>query len=359
MRIHQKTSYDDDINLFEDRRQAFWYALLLAAAIAAPFVIDDFRLGGLISMLIWAIAGMGLMVLAGHTGQASLGHAAFLACGAYMEAWLNNKGVPFVVSMPLAGLFAGTVGALIAIPALRMSGIYLAIATLAMGIVAEDIIVLLEPVTGGVSGTSVNAINLFGLEIDRYGNADAFYWLCLAVAVIVTLAYANLLRSSTGRSFVAIRDSEVSAKAMGINIARTKTLAFFLSCTVTGLAGALMAHYIGSFNYEAFLILVSIQMLLMIVVGGMGSIHGAFFGAAVIVYLPQIISGLLQSFTTNAIPGLDSGIFAALLIAIIIIEPLGINGRWLKMRAWFQLFPLARKDMFKRQKSYLKTERMR
>lgn len=359
MRIHQKTSYDHDINIFEDRRQVFWHALLLAAAIGLPFVLGDFRLGGVISMLIWAIAGMGLMVLAGHTGLASLGHAAFLACGAYMEAWLNNKGVPFIVSLPVAGLFAGVVGALIAIPALKMNGIYLAIATLAMGIVAEDIIVLLEPVTGGVSGTSVGSIQFFGLEIDRYGNAGGFYWLCLGVAVIVAFGYVNLLRSATGRAFLAIRDSEVSAKAMGINIARTKTLAFFLSCFVTGLSGALLAHYIGSFNYEAFLILVSIQMLLMIVVGGMGSIHGAFFGAAVIVYLPQLIGGALQSFTTNAIPGLDTGIFSALLIAIIIIEPLGINGRWLKMRAWFQLFPMARKDMFRRQKSYLKTERMR
>jgi branched-chain amino acid transport system permease protein len=359
MRIHQKTSYDDDINIFEDRRQALWYGLLLLAAIALPFAVDPFRLGDLVGMLIWAIAGMGLMVLAGHTGQPSLGHAAFLACGAYCEAWLYNHGVPFIISLPLSGLFAGVVGALIAIPALRMSGIYLAIATLAIGIVAEDLIVLLEPVTGGVSGTSVGPINLLGLEIDRYASPREFYWLCLAITVLVTLGYVNLLRSSTGRSFLAIRDSEVSAKAMGINVARTKTLAFFLSCFVTGIAGALMAHYIGSFNYEAFLILVSIQMLLMIVVGGMGSIHGAFFGAAVIVYLPQVITGIRQSITTNAIPGLDTGIFAALLIAIIIVEPLGINGRWLKMRAWFQLFPLARRDMFRRHKSYLKTERMR
>lgn len=359
MRIHQKTRYDDDINLFEDGRQAFWYALLIVIAIALPFLISEFRLGDFISLLIWSIAGMGLMILAGHTGQPSLGHGAFLACGAYMEAWLNNQGVPFLVSLPLAGLFAGIVGALIAVPALRMSGIYLAIATMAVGIVAEDIIVLAEPVTGGISGTFVGPIVLFGLEIDRYVSPAQFYWVCLAVAIIVALAYANLLRSSTGRSFLAVRDSEVSAKAMGINVARTKTLAFFLSCLVTGLAGALLAHYIGSFNYEAFLIIISIQMLLMIVVGGMGSIHGAFFGAAVVVFLPPLITEIRQEITLVAIPGLDTGIFAAILVAIIIIEPMGLYGRWLKMRAWFQLFPMARRDMFRRQKSYLKTERMR
>lgn len=359
MRIHQKTSYDDDINLFEDRRQALWYLALVAGAALLPFAFSGYFLGEVTNVLILAIAGMGLMLLAGHTGQPSLGHAAFLACGAYMEAWLNNRGVSFLISLPAAGLFAGAVGAIIAIPALRMSGIYLAIATLAMGIVAEDVIVLLEPYTGGVSGTFVGAIRLAGFEIDRYGSPSGFYWLCLAITVLVALGYANLLRSSTGRAFVAIRDSEVSAKAMGINIARFKTLAFFLSCFVTGLSGALMAHFLGAFNYEAFLITISIQMLLMIVVGGMGSIHGAFFGAMVVGFLPQIITGIRQQITMTAIPGLDTGIFAAILVAMIILEPRGLYGQWLKTRIWFQLFPLARRDLFRRHKSYLKTERLK
>jgi len=359
VRFQFKTSYDDDINLFKDRYQAFWYLLLIVAAAAFPFVLDNYRLGEVVYVLILAIAGMGLMILAGHTGQPSLGHAAFLACGAYMEAWLNNQGWPFLLSLPIAGLFAGLVGALIAIPALRMSGIYLAIATLAMGIVAEDVIVLLEPWTGGVGGTTVGDILLPGMTVDRYANPHAFYWLCLALAVLIAFAYRNLLRSSTGRAFVAIRDSEVSAKAMGINLARHKTLSFFLSCFVTGIAGALYAHYLGAFNYEAFLITLSIQMLLMIVVGGMGSIHGAFFGAMVIGFLPQFITAIRQQITLHAIPGLDTGIFAAILIAILIIEPLGIYGQWVKTRIWLELFPLARRDLFRRQRSYLKTERLR
>jgi branched-chain amino acid transport system permease protein len=359
MRIFQKTSYDDDINLFKDRHQAFWYGLLVFLAVALPFALDAYRLGEVTLVLIWAVAGMGLMVLAGHTGQASLGHAAFLACGAYMEAWLNNAGVPFLVSFPAAGLFAGAVGAAIAIPAIRMSGIYLAIATLAMGIVAEDAIVLLADYTGGVGGTTVGAIAIPGVAIDRFATPRAFYWLCLAVAVVVALAYRNLLRSATGRAFVAIRDSEVSAKAMGINIARYKTLAFFISCAITGLAGALFGHYLGAFNYEAFLITVSIQMLLMIVVGGMGSIHGAFFGAMVVGFLPQFITAARQQITLHAVPGLDTGIFAMLLIAMIVVEPLGLYGQWVKTRIWLELFPLARRDLFRRQRSYLKTERLK
>ncbi|MBL4598650.1 MAG: branched-chain amino acid ABC transporter permease [Rhizobiaceae bacterium] len=359
MRIHFKTKYDDDINLFEDGRKLFWYVLLVVLAILLPFIFDEYLLGEAVNVLIWAIAGMGLMILAGHTGQASLGHGAFLACGAYMEVWLQNKGVPFVLSLPLAGLFAGIVGAIIAIPALKMSGIYLAIATLAMGVIAEDVIILLEPYTGGIDGVYVEAFTLFGVEIDRYVSPDKFYWTCLGVVIIVTFGYANLLRSSTGRAFMAIRDSEISARAMGINVARFKTISFGLSCFVTGIAGGLLAHYMGAFNYEAFLILISIQLLLMIVVGGMGSIHGAFFGAAVVGFLPQLVTIVRETVTTVAIPGLDMGIFALILITIIVVEPTGLYGRWMKTRIWFELFPLARKDMFRRNKSYLKTERMK
>lgn len=359
MRIHFKTDYLQDIRLFEDRWTFGLYAVLIVLAILMPFLIGEYLLGELIAVLIWAIAGMGLMILAGHTGQASLGHAAFLACGAYMEVYLQQQGVPFLISLPLAGLFAGVVGAIIAIPALRMSGIYLAIATLAMGVIAEDVIILLHDYTGGIEGTFVNPIQLFGLEIERYSTPDLFYWVCLAVTIVVTVGYANLLRSSTGRAFVAIRDSEISARAMGINVALFKTISFGISCFITGIAGALLAHFLGFFNYEAFLILISIQLLLQVVIGGMGSIHGAFFGAFVIGFVPQLVTMIRELFTQQAIPGLDTGIFAGLLIAIMLFEPQGIYGMWVKTRVWFELFPLARKDMFRRHRSYLKTERMR
>lgn len=365
MRFHLKTDYEQDIRLFEDRRTAIQYGLLLLLAISAPFWMSEYLVGEVTYVLIFAIAGLGLMLLAGHTGQASLGHGAFLACGAYMHVILLEAGVPFLLALPLAGIFSGVVGAVIAIPSLKMSGIYLAIATLAFGIMTEDVIILLEHWTGGVEGLLTPAITLFGLEIDRYITPNYFYWLCLTVTVLVTLAYANILRSPTGRAFTAIRDSEISARAMGVNVAATKTLAFGLSCFITGLAGALLAHYLQAFNYEAFLILISIQLLLMIVVGGLGSIHGAFFGAIVFGLLPLLISiireetSALFGLGNTVIPGLDTGVFALILIVFLIIEPLGLYGRWVKMRVWLELFPMARRDMFRRQKSYLKTERMR
>jgi branched-chain amino acid transport system permease protein len=366
MKVIFKTDYAQDVRLFEDRADALRYLALIAAAALAPFAVSEYILGELTYVLIWALAGLGVMLLAGHAGQPTLGHGAFLAAGAYMEVWLAQQGLPFPLSFPLAGIFAGVVGALIALPALRMSGIYLAIATLAFGILTEDVIILLTPWTGGIEGIYAEPITILGIDFDRYASGgQPFYWLCLASVVAVTFLYANLLRSPTGRAFTAIRDSEVSARAMGVNIAAYKTLAFGLSCFITGLAGALLAHFLTFFNYEAFLVIISIQLLLMVTVGGLGSIHGAFFGAAVIGLLPVLVVmareqvGYLFGTGNVTIPGLDIAIFAAILIGFIILEPAGLYGRWVKTRIWFELFPLARKDMFRRQKSYLKTERMR
>lgn len=360
MRIHFKTSYEHDIRLFPDWWTFFVYATLLVIAFAMPLLINEFYLGEMTNVLIWAIAGLGLMLLTGQTGQASLGHAAFLAVGAYSGAILMEQGVPFLLAFPLAGIITGFVGVLIAIPAIRLHGIYLAIATIAVSILADDIIVLTEHWTGGVSGKFFEPIEIFGVSIDRWGTPYKFYYLVLVVTIICTLFYRNLLRAPLGRAMAAVRDSEVSATAMGVHIAQTKAVAFGLSCAITGLAGMLMGIFAGIINNETFTIIISINLLMMIVIGGLGSIHGAFFGAVVIAFLPQAISITSKSFgATVAIPGLESAIFAIILIAFILFEPMGIYGRWMKIRIWFELFPFARKDMFRRQKSYLKTERLR
>jgi branched-chain amino acid transport system permease protein len=366
MRTVFKTSYDADINYFRHGAQAAWYMLLLALALCLPFLMGTFWIGEMTNMLIWAIAGMGLMILVGQTGQASLGHAAFLAIGCYANVLLQERlGLPFLVSFPLAGVIAGLAGALIAMPMTKLHGIYLAIGTLAISILTDDLIVIAEPLTNGVVGLFAPTIDILGLQFDRYATPDRFYWLVLFVAVVIVLVYRNILRSPLGRAFAAVRDSEVSAQAMGINVARTKALSFGISTAITGLAGALMGHFAGIFNNETFNIIISIQLLLMIVIGGLGSIHGAFFGAIVVALLPQAIAisrDLVSGFVgggTVAIPGLESAIFGALLIGFILFEPMGIYGRWLKIRTYFELFPFYRKDMFRRQKSYLKTERMR
>lgn len=359
MRFHFKTAYDQDIDLFPDWWKRGMYLALLAVMLALPLVFSSFYLGEVTNVLIWATAGLGLMLLTGQTGQVSLGHSAFMALGCYSCILLMEAGVPFVLAFPLAGVITGVVGAILALPVLRLHGVYLAIATLALAILADDIIVLTDHWSGGVNGKFAPEFSVFGFEMNRWVNPEYWYYLALATAVGVAALYRNLLRSPLGRAFAAVRDSEVSAQAMGVDIARTKTIAFGLSCAFTGLGGALMGLFAGVVNNETFNFIIAIQLLLMIVIGGMGSIHGAFLGAIVVAFLPQLLSITTDALGTNTIPGLEAGVFGLILIAFIMFEPLGLYGRWVKIRIWLELFPFARRDLFKRQKSYLKTERLR
>jgi branched-chain amino acid transport system permease protein len=364
MKPRFKISYDDDINLFHGRWHRGQYLILLGLALAAPWLLSSYYIGEITSVLVWALAGMGLMLLVGHTGQVSLGHAAFMAIGAFTHLALMLRGWPFIPALLVATLASGLSGAMLARPILRLSGIYLAIATLALAVLVEDLAIVAEPITGGVRGLMAPPIELFGQTIDRHGTPRAFYYLCLTIVVLVTLAYANLLRSPTGRAFIAVRDSEISARALGVNPARTKTLAFALSCAITGLAGALYAHLAQAINFESFLVIISIALLLQVIVGGLGSIHGAFFGAVVMVWLPQSIAvsrDLLGGVGIHiaAYPGLDMAVFAMLIVVLLILEPRGLYGVWLRVRTWLTLFPLYRKGMFRRARTYLKTERLK
>jgi len=359
MRFHFKTSYDQDIRLFPDRWSFSVYAVFLLLLLALPWLIDSFYLGEVTNVLIWSVAGLGLMLLTGQTGQVSLGHSAFLALGCYLCVNFIGMGMPFLVAFLLAGVVTGFLGGIIALPALRLHGVYLAIFTLALAILADDIIVILAPWTGGVNGMMSPDIWIFGLEVNRWVNPEYWYYLALGTALLVTLIYRNLLRSPMGRAFAAVRDSEISAQAMGIDVARTKTLAFGLSCAFAGLGGALMGLFAGAFNNETFNFLIAIQLLMAIIIGGLGFIHGAFLGAVIIAFLPQFLSIVTDQVPFAKIPGLEAGVFGIMLIAFILFEPFGIYGRWLKIRTWLELFPFARRDMFRRQKTYLKTERLR
>ena len=358
MRFIKKTRYYQDIQLLKHSGQVFWYGLLGLALLAAPFVLSDFYLGEISFVFIYAIAGIGLMLLTGYTGLVSLGHAAFLAIGAYTHAWLLAQGWPFLLSSITATLFTALIGAIVSIPALRMTGIYLAVATLAFAIIVEQVLVHWESVTGGFRGMAVELPAIGPLALD---GSFGFYFLCLLVLLLCLLLALNLLRSPTGRAMTAIRDSEISAQSMGINLAWIKMTAFAISAGFTGLAGTLLAHRIGYLAPDSFTLLTSIQLLLMVVVGGLGSMHGVIYGAIFIGLLPQAIALLRDTLppTLAQIPGLEPGIFGLILVVMLIYEPLGIYGRWLKIRLWFDEFPLYRKATYKRQRSYLRTERLR
>jgi branched-chain amino acid transport system permease protein len=358
MRFIFKTHYRQDIRLFQHDGEVVWYGVLGILVIAAPWLLDGYFLSQLTFVLIYAIAGLGLMVLSGFAGLPSIGHAAFLGVGAYAETLLTKAGWPFPLAMLGAALLSGGVGVAVGLPALRVKGIYLAVATLAFGFIVEEVLTRWETVTGGNEGLQVTAPRIGALS---FGASYPLYYICLAVCALVTLGVLNLLRSSTGRAFIAIRDSEISAQSMGIDLTRTKTLSFVVSAAIVGVAGALYAHKVRFISPEQFDLNQSIDLLLLIVVGGLGSVHGAFFGAIFLVTLPQFIAiakdWLPPDMAQTA--GLQSLVYGVVIILFVIFEPAGIYGRWLKVRTYFELFPFYRQGTFRRQKAYQRSERLR
>ncbi len=358
MRFIFKTDYGQDINLAKHGGHVFWYSALVLLLLAAPWIVTEYWLAQLTFVLIYAIAGLGLMLLAGFTGLFSLGHAAFLGVGAYTQAVLTGAGVPFPIALIGAAGLSAAVGFVVGLPALRVKGIYLGMATLSFGFIVEEVLARWESVTGGNAGKHIKAPDIFGWKIE---SGVEFYFLCFVITVIATLAILNILRSPTGRAFVAIRDSEISAQSMGIQLSYYKTLSFAISAALAGVAGALYAHKLQFISPEQFNILQSIDLLLMIVIGGLGSVHGAFLGAIFLITMPQVIA-LLKDYLPAAIgqaPGLQGLVYGVVLVAFVLFEPMGLYGRWLKVRAYLQLFPFYRKGMFKRQKSFQKSDRLR
>ena len=358
MRFIFKTDYAQDIRLAKHGGQVFWYGALILLLLVAPWLFAEYWLAQLTFVMIYSIAGLGLMLLAGFTGLFSLGHAAFLGVGAYTQAVMTNAGLPFPVALAAAAALSAAVGFVVGLPALRVKGIYLGMATLSFGFIVEEVMARWESVTGGNAGMHIKPPNMFGWSLN---SGIEFYFLCLVITIIATLGILNLLRSPTGRAFVAIRDSEISAQSMGIHLAHYKTLSFAISAALAGVAGALYAHKLQFISPDQFNILQSIDLLLMIVIGGVGSVHGAFLGAIFLITMPQVIA-LVKDYLPAAIgqaPGLQGLVYGVVLVAFVLFEPMGLYGRWLKVRTYLQLFPFYRKGMFKRQKSFQKSDRLR
>lgn len=383
MRFMFKTDYEDDIRLFPHSGYMVTYGVLLALLMVAPFVLSSYIVSQLVFVCIYATVGVGLMILTGFTGQASLGHAAFLAIGAYTAAYLQQFNVPFPVYFLVAGLLTGVVGALVGFPALRLQGIYLVIATISFAFIVEEILARWESVTHGNEGMRVKAIQLLGTTVSR--DSPSFYFLCLGVLVLTIVGTLNLLRSPTGRAFVAIRDSETAARSMGVNVSLYKVKSFAISAAITGFAGVLFAHKLSFISPEMFTLQLSIEFIIVILIGGAFSPHGAVLGAIFIVmidpfltYLKDDVPGMIGAVAaalgagseraahiqSNAAAfasanGLKGAIYGIIIVLFVLFEPLGLYGRWLKIKLFFQLFPLYKRATFKRQKIYVKSERNR
>ena len=353
-----KTRYDDDIRFLRRTGEKIRVVLVIAFAVLVPLLFKPYYVAEIGLLLIYAIAGIGLMMLTGFTGQVSFGHAAFLGIGAYGHSILMSHGVPFTLSILLSVTIAGLIGMALGRSASKMHGFYLAVATLAFSILAETVFGEWISLTGGHSGFVVPDMQIMGIGMST---ATQQYYVDLVFALLVVWGASNLMRSATGRSFLAVRDSELSARSLGINVEWVKVQSFGVSAAITGLAGALLAHHLTYLAPEVFGILESLKLLLMIVVGGLGSIPGAIFGAIFISVLP-----IALSFLKDVLPpslgqqaGLEPLLFGLIIVVFIVFEPQGIHGRWMKLRHFFETFPYYRKASFVRQKSYLKTERMR
>lgn len=358
MRFPYDTTYRDPQKLL--RYPADWmsYGLLAAVLIAAPWFLPRYYVGEVTYIFIMCVASLGLMVVTGFTGQVSLGHAAFVAIGAYTHTLLMTADVPFIASILLAGLFTGLVGLLVGLPAIRVSGLHLAMVTLAFSVIVEQIVGRWKSVTGGFTGIPVPPPRIFGFDL---GAQKPFYYLCLAVLAIVLGGLINLLRGHAGRAFVGVRDSEAAALSLGVWIAGYKVLAFTISAGVTGIAGALFAHHLQFVTPEGFSLLLSLELVMMVMIGGLGSLRGAIFGAVFISLLPTAISAMKPFLPTRISGqfGLEIFVFGLVLALFILFEPTGLNGRWLKLKALFSAFPLYRRDMLRRGKTYMRSERYR
>lgn len=356
MRFVMKRDYYEDIRLFRYRSTFFWYLALVTGLLIIPIVLDDYTLSQLTFISIYSIVTVGLMLLTGYTGQISLGHAAFFAIGSYTSAILTTKGIPFIVAMPMAGILAALVGIVIGLPALRLTGLYLAIATMGFAFIVEEVLVRWESLTRGNMGMYLDPPSIGPLIFE---SERSYYYLALVLLILMVFVAKNILRSPTGRAMIAIRDSEVAAQTMGISLAKYKTMAFAISAFFTGIAGCLYAFKMIFINPESYTILVSIEFLVMIIIGGLGSIHGAIFGTAFVILLPQIIV-MTKDYMPHYLKdqtGLEAGLYGLMIILFILFEPLGIYGRWRKIKFYFETFPLYKKETFKKEKKYYKAER--
>jgi len=335
-------TYRADLALRHTKTEYVRLVLALAVVVALPFFATPYWLTVLNQIGIAVIGAIGLNILVGYTGQISLGQGGFLAVGAYTAGVVAAK----TGASPLLGLLAAVVataavGAFFGLPALRLKGLYLAIATLASQQIIIWVITHWEWVTGGVDALVLEPVTLFGWTItgDRQ-----WYWVIAGFAGLATVVGTNLFRTGVGRAFVAIRDQDVAAEVIGVDPARYKLLAFAVSSGFVGLAGALTAYWTQILTWERFTLDVSILYLAMIIVGGLGSISGAVYGAAFIIALPAYLQQLSltfqgDSFFVRNLPALQLLIFGATIILFLVFEPRGMARIWQRMKDYFRLWP--------------------
>jgi branched-chain amino acid transport system permease protein len=348
--MDMKRDYYEDIQFLKETSAKIWFSLLLLSLVIFPFVAPNYWLYLVNYIAINIIVALGLNLLVGYTGQISLGHAGFFAIGAYSTVLLMVKlHVPFIIALILGGFIAAGFGFLVGLPALRLEGPYLAIATLGFGMAVTQIIGRVA-LFGGHMGIDVPKIRLGAFVAS--GDRD-LYFIIVTCTLLLAIGMRNILRTRVGRAFIAIRDSDIAAETLGVNLAYYKTLSFAVSAFYTGIGGGLMAFVLGFINPNMFDLVLSILFLAMVIVGGAGSILGSILGAIVISFLnlkleaaqtlPLIGSALKaiseRWMSVSGLPNFSYIIFGLSLILIVVFEPLGLYGIWLRLKTYWKTWP--------------------
>src|SRR5437868_5995511 len=345
-----KTTYEADMGLYP--LPIARYAVAACAVLfflIIPLTLHEYYLS--VANLVWiaVIGAIGLNILVGYTGQVSIGHGAFMSVGAYTAAnFANRLGAPWPVNLLAGGLMAALIGTIVGIPSLRIKGLYLAIATLAGQLIIEWTINHVTFISGGVQASIEVARPRLGSYV--MSSQRAMYYFLLFFVVLAIVGTMNLMRSRIGRAFIAIRDQDIAAEIIGINIFRYKLLAFAISSFYAGVTGVLYTYFLGIANYEQFQIGVSIDYLAMIIIGGLGSVLGSIFGAVFVPLLPIVIPFALEAFggvflspqpVLHLLADLRLMLFGALIIVFLMLEPEGLNRLWRNIRSYFRVWPFA------------------
>ncbi|MGA9111966.1 MAG: branched-chain amino acid ABC transporter permease [Smithella sp.] len=343
-----RETYAQELNIFETDFGRVCLGVFLALLFfVAPFILSPYMLYILNIIGITAIAAIGLNILIGYTGQISLGHGAFFGVGAYAAAILSTRlGVGFYVAIPAAGIITALVGMIFGIPSGRLKGLYLTIATLAGQFIIEYVLIQWDSLTKGTMGITLPPPQILGWQIS---GDKAFFFLIFVSLVLMTWFAVNIMRTKYGRAFIAIRDNDRAAEGMGIPIFKYKLLSFGISSFYAGFAGALWAYYMVSITTEPFNLGLSVEYVAMVIIGGMGNIPGAIFGATFITLLNEFLryfTGILMNIAFITSLGLNMAplkefVFGLTIVLFILLEPKGLAEIWRIIRSGFRLWPFS------------------
>jgi len=336
-------NYAQDMAIFRTRWQWITLAGLLVFLFACPLFFSDRILTIMTIIGITIISVHGLNILTGYCGQISIGHAGFMAVGAYTSGILTAKmGWPFWVALPCAALAAGLAGLIFGLPSLKIKGFYLIMATIAAQFIIVWLIIQLRGITGGPDGLAVPRPAIGGFV---FKSKSSYFYLVMIVACLATFLAQNIVRTRVGRAFVAIRDNDLAAEVMGINLWRYKLVAFFIGCVYAGVAGSLLVHYFAFASLDHFPFMNSVWYLGMLIVGGMGSIPGAIFGAVSLKLLDELvtIAGPVLSSVVAAQAAASLALISrgVVIMLFLIFEPRGLAHRWERIRAYYRLWPFS------------------